>query len=405
MSATRPARAAYSELQLLTAQLGAILAVLLALQFISGALFYLYVFYYDAPPWFTFTRITHFYVGVALVPIVLAKYGATTLRAAGYYLRIPRFKRLGAPPLLARITSPLLALDFFVIGVSGLYVLFHLYYTHTNIPPFELKPVQTHGLASFVAVPLLGLHLGSYLYESLRSVRARRDVVLTTGAGRETTLGRRAFLAGVGLSAVGLAWATQNGPLSRGRAGWFFIGRTPKGASAAQDFPIETLFGVKPIAESDYALEIGGEVERPVRVSLADLSRLSIHERTLRTSCVSGWTSVNRWRGYLVRDVLALAGVRAAAQSVEFRSVTNYGVPWPLHRLNGDDVLLAFAVNGEPLSVEHGAPLRLIAPGYPGENMVKQVVRITVNRSPNRFFPDLDPRSEALPGRQRCNTA
>src|SRR5581483_11650266 len=56
--APRP-HARYSEIQLLTAQLGAILAVLLTLQFLSGALFYLYVFYYDAPPWFTFTRFLH----------------------------------------------------------------------------------------------------------------------------------------------------------------------------------------------------------------------------------------------------------------------------------------------------------------------------------------------------------
>src|SRR5579883_1276471 len=176
-------RARYSEVQLLTAQLGAILAVLLTLQFLSGALFYLYVFYYDAPPWFTFTRFLHFYVGIALIPVVLAKYGATGVRAAGYYLRLPRFRRLGAPPLLARVTSPLLALDFLLIGSSGLYMLLHLYYAHTNIPPFEWKPVQTHALASFVAVPLLGAHLGAHLFESARAVKLQRDAAVAGEGG------------------------------------------------------------------------------------------------------------------------------------------------------------------------------------------------------------------------------
>src|SRR5712691_3399485 len=126
---SQPAQAgAYSEVQLLTAQLGAILAVLLTLQFLSGALFYLYAFYYDAPPWFTFTRVLHFYVGLIIIPFVLAKYGATALRAGGYYLHIERSHRRGPPRALARITSPLLALDFFVSAIIPLYIQCHVYY-------------------------------------------------------------------------------------------------------------------------------------------------------------------------------------------------------------------------------------------------------------------------------------
>lgn len=399
-SATAPApRAHYSELQVLTAQLGAILAVLLTLQFLSGALFYLYVFYYDAPPWFTFTRFLHFYVGIALIPIVLAKYGATGLRAAGYYLRLTRFRRLGAPPLLARITSPLLALDFLLIGISGLYMLLHVYYAHTNIPPFEWKPVQTHALASFLAVPLLGLHLGSHLFESARSVKARRDVLLETGAGQRAVYTRRGFLAAVSLSGVGLALAAQNGPLAHGQVGPFFIARgptLPRDASRAQAFPIETLFGDREIAPEAFKLTIDGAVPRPGAFTLADLASLPLHERRLRTSCVSGWSSVNLWRGYLVRDVLALAGGAGGAKQLTFHSATNYRVPWPAHRLLDEQALLATHVNGEPLIQQHGAPLRLIAPGYPGENMVKQVVRISAEHAPDRFAPDLDPRSEAI---------
>src|SRR5579883_3125561 len=220
----------YSELQWLTAQLGAVLAVLLALQFLSGALFYLYVFFYDAPPWFVFTRVLHFYIGIALIPIVLAKYGTTSVRFAGYYLHIPYFKRLGAPPWLARITSPLLALDFLVIGISGLYMLLHVYYTHTNIPPFEWKPVQTHALASFLAVPLLGAHLGAHLFESARAVKLQRDAAVAGEGGTAGVYGRRAFLGGVGLAAIGLAWASQNGPLAQGQVGPFFISRVPQNA-------------------------------------------------------------------------------------------------------------------------------------------------------------------------------
>jgi hypothetical protein len=57
----------------LTAQIGLILSVMLALRFVSGAFFFLYIFNYDAPPWFTPVRVVHFYVGIASIPFLLAK--------------------------------------------------------------------------------------------------------------------------------------------------------------------------------------------------------------------------------------------------------------------------------------------------------------------------------------------
>jgi DMSO/TMAO reductase YedYZ molybdopterin-dependent catalytic subunit len=184
-------------------------------------------------------------------------------------------------------------------------------------------------------------------------------------------------------------YLTQNGPLSRGSWGPFFISRVPKGASPAQRFPIETLFGVRPIPATEYRLELAGAFKRPGTFTLDDLAPLPVHARMIRISCVSGWTSVNTWSGYLVRDVLALAGLQPGVKQLSFRSVTDYSVPWPAHRLLGDNALLATKVNGEDLMVEHGGPVRLIAPGYPGQDMVKQVVRIRAGTDPNRFDPDL----------------
>ncbi|HZU75204.1 MAG TPA: molybdopterin-dependent oxidoreductase, partial [Dehalococcoidia bacterium] len=130
---------------------------------------------------------------------------------------------------------------------------------------------------------------------------------------------------------------------------------------------------------------------------------LPMYSRTIRTNCVSGWSTVNTWSGYLVRDVLALAGLQPGVQQLSFRSVTDYNVPWPAHRVLGDDALLATSVNGEALIVEHGAPLRLIVPGYPGQDMVKQVVRIWAGEAPNRFAPDLNPtQAAAMQGHASC---
>ena len=81
-----------------------------------------------------------------------------------------------------------------------------------------------------------------------------------------------------------------------------------------------------------------------------------------------------------MKDVLALAKERAGTKSVAFHSLSNYGFTWHRGRLNDDKAILATHVNGAPLSENHGFPVRLMVPGYPGQNMVKQIDRITVRK-------------------------
>jgi DMSO/TMAO reductase YedYZ molybdopterin-dependent catalytic subunit len=91
-----------------------------------------------------------------------------------------------------------------------------------------------------------------------------------------------------------------------------------------------------------------------------------------------------------VADVLALARERRGAGSVSFRSLSGYGFTWHRRRLNDPRALLATHVNGAPLSTNHGFPVRLIVPGYPGQNMVKQIDRIFVRGDKEQFHPDFD---------------
>ena len=94
------------------------------------------------------------------------------------------------------------------------------------------------------------------------------------------------------------------------------------------------------------------------------------------------------WRGPRVRDVLALAKARDIGKSVAVHSLTNYGLSWHRRRLEGDQALLATHVNGAPLSTNHGFPVRLIVPGYPGQNMIKQLDRLYVLAQDEPFRPD-----------------
>ncbi len=379
----------------LTAQLGLILTVMLAAMFASGAFFYLYTFNYNLPPWFTPVRFVHFYVGLASIPFLLAKYGSTSIRFGGYYLRVPRYKAAGPPSLIPRTLSPLLAADFFVLYFSGLYMLFHYYYTTTNIWPLEAKPVQVHLWAAMVGAPLVTAHLAWHLVSAWRSVRARAAASAAVAPFAETKgakMTRRAALAGLGASGLAFALGFQNTGLRSRHFGNLFIGTIPpEERGGPGDFPVETLFGKQdPVDIAAYRLVIEGELETPLELTYDEILALPAYEYRIRLSCVSGWTEVPTWRGPRVRDLLALAKEKAGAGSVAFQSLSGYGFTWHRNRLDNSRALLATHVNGAPLSTNHGFPVRLIVPGYPGQNMVKQVDRMFVRGDDEEFHPSFD---------------
>ncbi len=384
----------YSSSTIITMQLGVCLTVLLGLMFLSAGLFYLYTFNYDIGPYFTITRTIHFYAGLMSIPFLLAKYGSTGFRFAGYYLRLPRFKSAGPPGFIPRIFSPLLALDFFVLYFSGLYMLFHYYYTVTNIPPYEFKPVQVHLWAAIIAVPLIAIHLGSHLVEVGRGLYQERlelrEHAEPTPESRRRLLTRRAFMSTVLVGGLGLAVGFQNTPLRDREVKGLFIGRIPSEEKGGPgDFPVETLFGRKDDIDIDaWRLKVDGAVDGDVNLTYGEVLALPAVTKQIRLSCVSGWTAVPTWSGPLVRDVLTLAGADREAKTVYFNSVTGYSLGWHRKRVTGDDAMLATHVNGAPLSNNHGFPVRLIVPGYPGQNMVKQIDHIFVGLDDHEIDPD-----------------
>ncbi|MFN0147282.1 MAG: molybdopterin-dependent oxidoreductase [Dehalococcoidia bacterium] len=377
----------------LTAQLGLILTVMLAAMFASGAFFFLYTFNYDLPPWFTPVRFVHFYVGLASIPILLAKYGSTSIRFGGYYLGAKRFKAAGPPSLVPRLLSPLLAADFFILYFSGLYMLFHYYYTTTNIWPLAARPVQVHLWAAVVGTPLVTIHLAWHLATALRSMRATTPASPDVAKFEESARGRlarRTVLGGLAATGIGLALAFQNTGARSRQFGNLVIGRIPKEERGGPgDFPVETLFGRRdPVDLASYRLKVEGEVDRPLALTYGDILALPSYEQRIRLSCVSGWSEVPTWRGPRIADILALAGERAGAGSVSVHSLSGYGFTWHRRRLSHPQALLATHVNGAPLSTNHGLPVRLIVPGYPGQNMVKQVDRLFVRGDNEAFAPD-----------------
>lgn len=136
---------------------------------------------------------------------------------------------------------------------------------------------------------------------------------------------------------------------------------------------------VPPVVDvASWRLRIHGMVEREVALTWDDLLALPLVERTLTLACVSNqvggpYVGNARWIGVRLADVLAEAGVEpgrgasAGADQLVSRGADGITIGTPTAiALDGRDSLLAIGMNGEPLPVEHGAPVRMIVPGLFG---------------------------------------
>jgi DMSO/TMAO reductase YedYZ molybdopterin-dependent catalytic subunit len=134
-------------------------------------------------------------------------------------------------------------------------------------------------------------------------------------------------------------------------------------------------------SSSAFRLVIEGNVARPLSLDVDELARRSEHEATLPIACVEGWSYSSRWRGLRLRDLLAEAGA-AAGRSVRVESLERgsiYATSVLARRQAHDrDTLLATHLDGMPLTLDHGAPVRLIAGNRPGVLQTKWVTRVVV---------------------------
>jgi methionine sulfoxide reductase catalytic subunit len=116
---------------------------------------------------------------------------------------------------------------------------------------------------------------------------------------------------------------------------------------------------------ADYRLRIGGLVDNPIEIDLAGLRALPLHEQITQHFCIQGWSGVAKWGGVRMQAILDLVKPRPEARWVVFYSLgdgPNKGIYYdahPIEQMSYHMTMLAYDMNGEPLSFGHGAPLRL----------------------------------------------
>jgi DMSO/TMAO reductase YedYZ molybdopterin-dependent catalytic subunit len=137
-------------------------------------------------------------------------------------------------------------------------------------------------------------------------------------------------------------------------------------------YRIDTALVVPQVDPDTWELSIHGRVRRPYTISFAELLARPMVERYVTLCCVSnevggGLVGNARWLGVPVAELLAAAEPLPGADQVVSRSVDGWTCGTPTAALtDGRDALLAVAMNGEPLPLEHGFPVRMVVPGLYG---------------------------------------
>ena len=173
-----------------------------------------------------------------------------------------------------------------------------------------------------------------------------------------------------------------------------------------EHFYVRNHFAAPALDGARWRLEVGGLVKRPLRLGLRDLVNLPALVQTATLECAGngrafltppvggeqwelGAVSTAEWTGVRLAEVLDRAGIKSGAQGVVFRAAdrapdrdsggaSRFERSLTLDEIRQSEVLLAYAMNGQPLPIQHGYPLRLIVPGWYGVAAVKWLTEIEV---------------------------
>jgi DMSO/TMAO reductase YedYZ molybdopterin-dependent catalytic subunit len=391
----------------LTAVLGVVLLAALPVVIVTGLLSYvaygpqfgqaipgdvgiLHLPWFDwptSPSWlYRLTQGLHVGLGLVLVPVVLAKLWSVApklfawppVRSPGHALE--RLSLLGlVGGILFEIVTGLLNIQYdYVFGFSfyaahyvGAWVFIGAFVAHVALKlPTMVRALRSRSLRAELRTPLAATR-----------PEEPDETGLVAPDPAPPTISRRGALALVGggslLVAALTAGQTVGGPL-RGLAILLPRGRTTAAADGGpNDFPVNKTFavtGIAPAAIAAWVLELRGG-DTPVRLNLAALHAQPSHTAVLPIACVEGWSTTQTWTGVRLRDLAALAGVpepasatvRSLEQGPFARATLTEG------QVRHPDALLALAVNGAPLSADHGYPARIVGPALPGVHNTKWV--------------------------------
>jgi DMSO/TMAO reductase YedYZ molybdopterin-dependent catalytic subunit len=199
-------------------------------------------------------------------------------------------------------------------------------------------------------------------------------------------VGRRVVLGMMGTGVAGILFGSKAADLLErivapiaSRDGTGLLSLFPVGR-----FRIYTVTGrLHSRSEADYQLSVSGHVDTPATFTMADLRAMPPTRMTKDFQCVTGWRVHDvKWVGVRLADIMDKAGVKDGAWGVRFLSFDGvYTETLTMEQARREDVIVAYELQGKPVSSAHGGPARLyVAPMY-GYKSIKWLNRIEITET------------------------
>ncbi|MBW3623397.1 MAG: sulfite oxidase-like oxidoreductase [Armatimonadetes bacterium] len=160
--------------------------------------------------------------------------------------------------------------------------------------------------------------------------------------------------------------------------------RLPPGQHLTTKFPILDLGYKPPIRLEEFTLPITGEVENPVTLDWPALTALPSVTRTLDFHCVTRWSQYDiTWKGVPFAAICDLVKPKESARFVLQYGRDGYSTNLPLEEMLMPDVMVAYELEGEPVPLDHGGPVRILVPhlyAWKGSKFLNGIVFSPVDR-------------------------
>ena len=152
------------------------------------------------------------------------------------------------------------------------------------------------------------------------------------------------------------------------------------------DFHIRSANPFLGVDMQSWGLAIGGMVKKPIGLAYEDLFGLKMYSQISRLKCVECWSAKAKWEGFRFEELLKQVQPDPSAKFVYIQSVDSYYESFELEELLQPRVLFVMRMNGQPLSRDHGFPLRLIMPFKYGYKNIKYISSIKFLASRKRNY-------------------
>jgi hypothetical protein len=373
-----------------TARLGRMLGIAFGICFVTGMLSH-----YQYQPWswlpepaapvwgYRLTQGLHVATGTAAIPLLLVKLWSV-------------YPNLFRWPPIKSITQALERASVAVLVSTALLELFTGFFNALNWYPWPWDFVPVHRFLAYVVIGSILLHIAIKLPDIKYGLSARvadGDVLTEipwnenpdahSNAGLKappspTGISRRGVLAATG-AGIGIVVVTSVGqtitPLEP--IGLLAIRQSRKGPQRVPINRTAQQAKVTMVTAADWQLAVKGP--KPYLLTLGEVEAMAVHEAHLPINCVEGWSVGAHWRGVSLLELVTRAGGSSSSR-VKVMSLEKGG-SYHTSYVDGPQVshaLLATHLNGERLVLDHGYPLRLIAPDRAGVLNTKWLASIEV---------------------------